>query len=76
MWYNLPEMARYVVYHIGRVGHVERDTLHASSREEALQIARKKYDDVIKVKTASFHLTGLVLTLAVIALLIILLFGI
>ena len=69
-------MARYAVYHIGRVGHVECDTLHAPSRKEALQIARKKYDDVIKVKRASFHLTGWVLTLAVIALLALLLFGI
>ena len=43
-------MAKFKVYHIVRDGHVERDIIHADSAPQALAAAKRKYDDVIKVK--------------------------
>ena len=56
-------MARYKVYYINRSGHVTTQTIFSSCRHAALKAARRKFDDVIKVK----RLPGLALRFAVIA---------
>ena len=43
-------MARYKVYYISRSGHVTTKTIFSSCKHAALKAARRRFDDVIKVK--------------------------
>ena len=58
-------MARFKVYHIDRDGHVQRDIFHAKTRREALEEAKERYDDVIKVKRDNHLPSGLVFLIVV-----------
>ena len=66
-------MAKFKVYHIGRTGHVERSFLRAENKRLAWAEARKKFDDVIKVKRAVWKpSSGFFIFIAVVILLIVL----
>ena len=65
-------MAKFKVYHIVRDGHVERDVIRADSAPQALAAARRKYDDVIKVKRdTSLPLLGVLLSVAAIVVILV-----
>lgn len=67
-------MAKFKVYHIDRNGHVERTFIRAETEQLALQEAKKRFDDVIKVKRDTPNLTGVFVALSILVVLIILLF--
>lgn len=69
-------MAKFKVYHIGRTGHVERSFLRAETKRQAWLEAKKKFDDVIKVKRAAWRPTSGFIIFVVIVILLIVLFAI
>ena len=66
-------MARFKVYHIARDGHVQRDIFYAKTRREALEEAKERYDDVIKVKRDD-HLPGGLVFLIIVSAIVLLFF--
>lgn len=62
-------MRSFIVVHIERDGHIERTTIHAKTRRLALREAKRRFDDVIKVKRADTSVSGTLVALIVILIL-------